>query len=60
VRPERLGKFKNSPHRESKPRPSGSDSDRMSYIILRDRWCDFVVMNVYTQTEDKIDDVKEI
>jgi hypothetical protein len=26
VRPEGLGKFKNSPHRESNPRPSGFSS----------------------------------
>jgi hypothetical protein len=30
-------------------------SDRMSYIILRGRWCD-VVLNVHARTEDKIDD----
>jgi hypothetical protein len=30
-------------------------SDRMSYIVLRGRWCDFSIVNVHTQTEDKID-----
>jgi hypothetical protein len=34
-------------------------SDRMSYIILRGRWCDIIVLNVDTLTEDKIDDVKD-
>jgi exonuclease III len=30
----------------------------MSYIILRGRWCHIIVLNVYTPTEDKTDDVK--
>jgi hypothetical protein len=30
-------------------------SERMSYIILRGRWCDVIVLNVHTPTEDKID-----
>jgi exonuclease III len=34
-------------------------SDRMSYVILRGRWCDIVVLNVHAQTEDKIDDIKD-
>jgi hypothetical protein len=34
-------------------------SDRMSYIILRRRRCDIIVLNVHTPTEDKIDDVKD-
>jgi exonuclease III len=33
-------------------------SDRMSCIILRGQWCDIIVLNVHTPTEDKIDDVK--
>jgi hypothetical protein len=32
-----------------------SISDRMSYIILRGRWCDINVLNVLTQTWDEID-----
>jgi hypothetical protein len=28
----------------------------MSYIILRGRWCDIIVLNVHAPTEDKIDD----
>jgi hypothetical protein len=34
-------------------------SDGMSYVILRSRWCDIIVLNVYAPTEDKIDDMKE-
>jgi exonuclease III len=34
-------------------------SDRMSYIILRGRWCNIVVLNVHTPYEDKGDDVKD-
>jgi hypothetical protein len=34
-------------------------SDRMSYIILRGRWCNMIVLNVRASTEDKIDDVKD-
>jgi hypothetical protein len=32
-------------------------SDRMSYIILRGRWCHIIVLNVYASKEDKTDDV---
>jgi hypothetical protein len=34
-------------------------SDRMSYIILRGRWCDIIVLNVHAPTEDKTDDMKD-
>jgi hypothetical protein len=34
-------------------------SDRMSYIILRGRWCNIIVLNVHAPTEDKIDDRKD-
>jgi hypothetical protein len=30
-------------------------SDRMSYMILRGRWCNVFVLNVHAPTEDKID-----
>jgi hypothetical protein len=33
-------------------------SDRMSYKILRGRWCHNIVLNVHAPTEDKVDDVK--
>jgi hypothetical protein len=29
-------------------------SDRMSYVILRGRWCDSITLNVHAPTEDKI------
>jgi hypothetical protein len=31
----------------------------MSYIILRGRWCDIIVLNVHAPTKDKIDDMKD-
>jgi exonuclease III len=34
-------------------------SDRMSYIILRGRWCNIIVLNVHAPTEDKVDDMKD-
>jgi hypothetical protein len=34
-------------------------SDRMPYIILRGHWCHIILLNVYTPTEEKIDDVKD-
>jgi exonuclease III len=30
-------------------------SDSISYIILRGRWCDIIVLNVHAPTVDKID-----
>jgi hypothetical protein len=34
-------------------------SDTMSYIILRGPWCNIIVVNVHSPTEDKIDDIKD-
>jgi hypothetical protein len=34
-------------------------SDKMSYMILRGRWCDIIVLNVLAPTEDKTDDIKD-
>jgi hypothetical protein len=34
-------------------------SDRMSYIILRGRWCDIIALNVHAPTQDKIDDTND-
>jgi exonuclease III len=34
-------------------------SDRMSYIILRGRWCNVIVLNVHAPCEDKGDDEKD-
>jgi hypothetical protein len=36
-----------------------SVSDRMSYIILRGRWCHIIVLNIHAPTEDTVDDVKD-
>jgi hypothetical protein len=33
-------------------------SDWMSYIVLRGRWCNIIVLNVHTPSEEKIDDSK--
>jgi hypothetical protein len=34
-------------------------NDSMSYITLRGRWCDIIVLNVHAPTEDKCDDTKD-
>jgi hypothetical protein len=34
-------------------------SDRMSYITLRGRWCDIIVLNVHAPTEDNDVDIKD-
>jgi hypothetical protein len=34
-------------------------SDKMSFLILRGRWCHITVLNVHDPTEDKTDDVKD-
>jgi hypothetical protein len=31
----------------------------MTYLILRGRWCDIIVLNVHVSTEDKSDDTKD-
>jgi hypothetical protein len=31
----------------------------MSYIILRGRWCNIIVLNVHAPTDDAIDDMKD-
>ena len=35
-------------------------SDRMSYIVLRGRWCNIIVLNVHVTSEEKSDDSKDI
>jgi hypothetical protein len=30
----------------------------MSYLILRGRWCDAIVLNIHALTEDKLDHMK--
>jgi exonuclease III len=34
-------------------------SDRMSYNILRGRWCNIIVINVHATCEDTSDDIKD-
>jgi hypothetical protein len=34
-------------------------SDRMSYIILRGRWCNIIVVKVHAPCEDTSDDIKD-
>jgi hypothetical protein len=36
-----------------------SVSDRMTYIMLRGRWCHIIVLNIHAPTEDKTDYVKD-
>jgi hypothetical protein len=35
-------------------------SNRVSYIVLRGRWCNIVVRNVHATSKEKIDDPKDI
>ena len=34
-------------------------SDRVSYIVLRGRWCNIIVLNVHAPIEEKTDDSKD-
>jgi hypothetical protein len=34
-------------------------SDRVSYIVLRRRWCNIIVLNVHATSEDNSDDSKD-
>jgi hypothetical protein len=34
-------------------------SNRISYITMKGRWCDIIVINVHDTTEDKDDDMKD-
>ena len=34
-------------------------SDRMSYIVLRGRWCNIIVLNVHAPSEEKSNDSKD-
>jgi len=34
-------------------------SDCMSYIVLRGRWCNIIVLNVHAPSEEKSDDSKD-
>jgi len=35
-------------------------SDRMSYALLRGRWCNTIVLNVHAPSEEKSDDPKTV
>ena len=34
-------------------------SDRVSYIVLRGRWCNIIVLNVHAPSEERNDDLKD-
>ena len=34
-------------------------SDRVSYIVLRGRWCNIIVLNVHAPSREKSDDSKD-
>ena len=34
-------------------------SNRMSYIVLRGRWCNIIVLNVHAPSKEKSDDSKD-
>ena len=34
-------------------------SDRVSYIVLRGRWCNIIVLNVHAPSEERSDDSKD-
>jgi len=34
-------------------------SDRLSYVLLRGRWCNIIVVNVHAPREEKIDEAKD-
>ena len=34
-------------------------SDRVSYIVLRGRWCNIIVLNVHAPSEEKSDESKD-
>jgi hypothetical protein len=34
-------------------------SDRVSYIVLRGRWCNIIILNVHARSEDKTDGSKD-
>ena len=36
------------------------DTDRVSYIVLRGRWCNIIVLNEHAPTEEKSDDTKTV
>ena len=37
----------------------GFVNDRVSYIVLRGRWCNVIVLNVHALSEEKSDDSRD-
>jgi hypothetical protein len=35
-------------------------SDRVSYIVLKGRWCNIIVLNVHAPSEEKSDDSRAV
>ena len=35
-------------------------SDRVSYIVLRGRWCNIIVLNVHAPSEEKSEDSRTV
>jgi hypothetical protein len=33
--------------------------DRVSYIVIRGRWCNIIVLNVHAPSEEKSDELKD-
>jgi hypothetical protein len=34
--------------------------DRISHIVLKGSWCDIIVLNAHTVTDDKVDDPRSV
>jgi hypothetical protein len=34
-------------------------SDRVSYVVLRGRWCNIIVLNVHAPSEEKSENLKD-
>jgi len=34
-------------------------SDRVSYMVMRGRWCNIIVLNLHAPSEEKSDDSKD-
>jgi len=34
-------------------------NDRLSYIVVRGRWCNIIVLNVHAPSEEKSDEAKD-
>jgi len=34
-------------------------SDRMSYMVLRGRWCNIILLNLHAPSEEKSDDSRQ-